>query len=354
MKRLFRINLVIALIIITSCAATAAPWKFAVFCDSRGEGTGVQGSEMGVRTSVLESIAKAVAKEHVDCVIFPGDQANGSARMGTIQAQLTRWKKAMSPIYNANIPVYGFRGNHENQQKDPVGAWDSIFPNLPKNGPKGQQELTYYVDHNNARFIGFDPYAGRSATYNSRKYDSRINHGIVHPWVLDKIRNAPQPWVFVFSHETAFIGHHTDCMANAPAERDALWDALGKRHGVYMCGHDHMYVRHTAPDSAGNQVLELVVGTAGAPFYPLDRADQNARYDKGIVPKVLFVNAASHKRANKNTNAYPPEFGYLVVTVNGKKAVGEWKGFVNYDYSHWAAPANPVFKTLDRFELTLP
>jgi len=354
MKRFIRINLVLGLFILASCAVFAAPWKFAMFCDSRGDGTGVEGSVLGVRTSVLTAIAKAVAKEHVDCVIFPGDEVNGDAKIGTIQAQLTEWKKAMSPIYSAKIPVYGFRGNHENQQKDPITAWNSIFPNLPKNGPDGAVGLTYYVNHKNARFIGFDPYADRSPTYDSKAYDSVKNYGIVNPWVLMQIKDAPQPWVFVFSHEPAFIGHHTDCMANAPGERDALWDALGARHAVYMCGHDHMYLRHTAPDSKGNQVMELVVGTAGAPFYPLDKTLENAKYDREIVPTVQFVNADLDLGVNKNTNDNPPEFGYLIVTVNGKKAIGEWKGFTNYDYKNWIAPAHPVFKTLDRFEVTLP
>ncbi len=344
--------LTLVVVITIADLGAAAPWKFAVFCDSRGEMMGMQGSDSGVRVAVLAPIAKAVVADGVDLVLFPGDEVNGSALCGSMATQLKKWQQTMAPIYAAHIPIYSFRGNHENQQQDPVKIWDDVFPDLPKNGPKGQEDLTYSVTHNNALFIGFDQYVGRSKTYNVGKYDSKINYGVVNPWVIQQIEQTKAPWVFVFGHEMAFITHHTDCMANAPAERDALWDALGAKGGCYFCGHDHMYVRRTAPDSAGHPVLEFILGCAGAPPYPLDHEQANAQYDRHVVPTDLFVNAARNKGKNENTHGEKHYFGYLLITVDGSKATGEWKAFTNFDEVHWTSPATPKFDTLDTFTLT--
>jgi len=345
-----RVVAMLGLLLITSSLVWAKPWSVAVFCDSRGVGTGEEGSTQGVRSSVLRAIAADACREHVALVVFPGDQVNGSAKYGTLAEQLLAWKTAMAPLYHAHIPIYSFRGNHENQQEAPVKVWDAIFPDLPKNGPKGQEDLTYSVRFQNAEFIGFDQYVGRSATFDTGKYDDAVNTGIVSPWVLAQITNAPTPWVFVFGHEPAFIAHHTDCLANAPAERDALWEALGARNGVYFCGHDHLYVRRTAPDSHGHPVTELIVGCAGAPNYPYDHEALNTRYDQHVAPTAQFVNATP-TREMPNTNGSPFYFGYLIITVDGNTATGRWKAFINYDYAHWDAPPHPVFRVLDSFVL---
>jgi len=343
----------VLIIVFAGALAWGAPWKFAVLCDSRGEESGVRGSEMGVRTTALHAMAISMAKEGIDLVLFPGDQVNGGASCGKLADQLKTWKTAMAPIYDAHIPVYIFRGNHETVQNTPRGSavevWEKLFPEMPMNGPHDQKGLTYLVKHQNATFIGFDQYVGRSKTYDVHRYDSTVNYGVVHPWVIEQINATKTPWLFVFGHEMAFIGHHTDCLANAPAERDALWDALGAHNGVYLCGHDHMYVRRTAPDSKNYPVLEMVVGCAGAPFYPDDHEALNAQYDRHVVPTDLFVNAGI---AGKNTDGLRPYFGYVLFTIDGNKCTGEWKALVNYDYKNWEAPAQPQCVTKDTFTLT--
>jgi hypothetical protein len=334
--------------------ANAAPWKFAVFCDGRAGNPGENGSTNGVHVASMRPLAADAAREKVSLVIFPGDLVNGGTNFGTLARQLAAWKESMAPLYAAHIPVYVCRGNHELHQDDPPGsgaaAWQSFFPELPRNGPDEQKGLTYKVDFNNACFIGCDQFAGRSKTFDPDKYDSTVNAGMVSPWVIDQVRQSKARWVFVFGHESAFIGHHTDCLANVPAERDALWDALGEKGGVYLSGHDHMYVRHWAPDCANRPVLELLVGCAGAPPYPYDKAGLNLNYDRHVVPTDLFVNAGGDPTAN--TNGYPMYFGYVLITVDGSKIRGQWRAFTNYDTKHLAglvAPEEPAFETLDAF-----
>ena len=336
----------------------AEAWKFAVTSDVRTNSPTQKGGAFGVNTSVLGPIAKDIAAQKVDLVLFPGDLALGSPLCGTFRQQLGQWKKTMAPLYDAGITVLVVRGNHETHvtaSQHLIEDWKAIVPLGPDNGPAGQKGLTYAVDHKNARFVGFDQYVGRAKTFDNKKYDDSVNSGVIHPWVIEQIKTAPTTWVFAFGHEMAWTEAHPDCLANAPAERDALWDALGAKHGVYFCGHDHVYARRTAPDSRGNPVLELVVGCGGAPRYYPTNSKLNAGIDKHVVPTVQFINAGLDKThvyaEGHNTGGLPPYFGYVLITIDGDTARGEWKAFVNYDDKGNTAPEVPEFKTLDTFTL---
>lgn len=231
-----------------------------------------------------------------------------------------------------------------------VGAWRAAFPMLPKNGPAEDEGLTYSVEFANATFIACDDFIGIKPTYDRKRYDSSVNSGMVSPWVIDQIKASNKQWVFAFGHESAFIGHHLDCLANFPRERDSLWDALGAKGGVYLSGHDHMYLRHTAPDSTNRPVLELVDGCAGATPYEYDNEALNAGYDRHVVPVNQFINAKPGKVPNThNLRMY---FGYLLVTVDSAKISGKWRAFTNYDTNTFSGPVppeHPRFETLDSF-----
>jgi len=316
--------------------AQTAPWKFAVFGDGRSDRGNDPGATNGVRWASTRAIAAHAASQRVSLVLFSGDLANGNANFGSLSNQWTEWKKDMAPLYDAGIRVLPVRGNHEVHQADSIPTWKSMFSDLPQNGPPGELGLTYMLETNNACFIGFDQFV--HLTTNA----SGVESGMVSPWVLARINQTTKRWVFAFAHEAAFCGHHPDCLASAPTERDQLWDALGAKGGVYLSGHDHMYVRHWAPDSKGNPVLELVVGDAGAPPYALDHEDANPR-----PPHDLFVNAA---QPTVNTNNYPMYFGYVIVTVFPDHLEGQWWALTNYDTTKLATeepPARAKFVNLD-------
>ena len=336
-----KVLLVAGFIVLVGMAqiASAVPWKFAVTADSRKYDT------TGVNSPVVTSIANAIVAENVDFMIFTGDPIAGPmANGGTMTAQLTVWKTAMAPVYNANIPVYVVRGNHEIQNPDPLfvdnvyplGAltinspaltaeFQAFFPEMPQNGPVGEKGLTYSIDHNNARFVAIDNYAGRSATFNDTQYNDTTNSGMINQWALDQITNATAdtPWVFAFGHEPLFVGHNPSCLANAYDERDALLDALGPKTGIYLTAHDHSYARQTAPDSYGHLVNQLMVASAGAGWYDLDQIGVNASIDHGIIPTTVFFNG---KTTATNTNQISQKNGYLLVTIDGNTLLGEWKG----------------------------
>ncbi len=344
-----------------------------------GRTGGENGNITGVNDVVARALAAEVVKEKVSLVVFSGDLMNGNVKFGPIEQQFANWKRSMAAVYAAKIPLYVVRGNHDTAtaQDNPKGrvlaAWRAAFPELPQNGPAGEEGLTYSVDFENARFIAADEFIGKKKGFDAKVYDSTVNSGMVSPWVIARVKESAARWVFVFGHEAAYIGHHTDCLANVPEERDALFDALGEKGGVYLAGHDHMYVRQVAPDRAGRPVLTLVAGDSGAPPQIYDNSGLNAQVGRKVVPQNFFVNAkpdegggakpdddAGKKTAPEkvygptveNTNGLPMYFGYVLVTVEGDKISGEWRAFTNYNTKTATgpvAPEQPKFETLDRF-----
>lgn len=366
------------------CAGShAAPWKFAVLGDGRTGGE--NNNTTGVHDPVNRAIAEALVRDQVDLIVFSGDLANGGVRYGPMKQQFANFKASWAPVFAAKIPFYVVRGNHDTAaaQDNPKGtslaAWREAFPDLPQNGPAGEEGLTYRVDHANARFIAVDQFIGKKPGFDAKVYDSKVNRGMINPWAIEQVKAATSRWVFVFGHEAAFIGNHKDCLANVPDERDDLFEALADKGGVYLAGHDHMYVRQTAPDRKGRDVLTLVVGDAGAPAQVYGNTSLNGQVGSKVMPKTHFVNAkpfaapptdeelANAAKAAKegkappapplgppvpNTDGHPMYFGYVIVTVDGDKLTGEWRALVNYDSrtSKWTdATGKAKFETLDRF-----
>ena len=141
--------------------------------------------------------------------------------------------------------------------------------------------------------------------------------------VLDtKIDKEETPNIFVFGHNPAYIVGHLDCLAYYERQRDEFWNLLGDAGcRVYFCGHDHLYNRGYVKDDKGNSIQQVLAGSCGAPF-----AKWNPPYKN---PKV---NGEFHNDTN---------YGYIIVTIDGKNVKIEWKAFdVNGAYK-WS--------TLDSF-----
>jgi hypothetical protein len=87
-------------------------FKFAVTADSRAAGGAAMRN--GVSTVVLDAIARDIASQGVDFVLFPGDMVSGETDTSTdLSSMLGTWKATMGPVYNTGIQVYVTRGDHE-------------------------------------------------------------------------------------------------------------------------------------------------------------------------------------------------------------------------------------------------
>jgi len=276
-------------VVFCSTATAGIPWKFVAVGDSRGDFN-------GVNTPILAEIANEIVNQGADFVVFPGDLVNGGVAQTTMQSQLTTWRNTMQPVYNAGIDVYAVRGNHDLGSPAGVTAWNAVLPELPDNGPAGEQNLTYSVTHNNALVIGLDQYVA--------------SHRVNQTWLDAQLATNTQPHVFVFAHEPAFKVDHADCMDDYTANRDAFWASIENAGGrTYFTGHDHFY-DHARVDGDGdpsNDIHQFVVGTAGAPL-----RDWTLPYNGSN--SGMTVSQVYHAK----------QYGYLVGEIDGLNATLTW------------------------------
>jgi hypothetical protein len=271
------VSTIVFLAVLLPTSFAQNPWKFIVTCDSRGYSN-------GINEIILSELVHEITSQGVDFLLFPGDLVSGYIATGPseFESQLRTWVEIMKPVYDAGIPVYVCRGNHEIGDVWGVYSYPGIDPNdnyttrwlnvfgsdfhpelkLPDNGPVDEKYMTYSVTHKNAFIISLDQYAG-------------IKHEAVHKinqkWLDAQLAANTKPHIFVAGHEPAFRALHSDCLDNRPSERNALWASLKKTGGrTYFCGHDHFYDHARVDDGDGypdNDIHQYLIGTAGAPPY---------------------------------------------------------------------------------------
>jgi hypothetical protein len=265
--------------IVSSACLAQTSWQFVTLGDS-------QGYDNGVNQIILAEIASEIVHQEVDCVLFNGDLV-WSSRPARFESELLTWRDTMKPVYDANIPVYPCRGNHESWGS--IEAWLDVFSDLPANGPVGEEHMTYSVTHKNALIVALDTQINR--------------HRVNQPWLNTQLAGNTVPHVFVFGHEPAFSAFHGDCLDDFPGQRDAFWASLQRAGGrTYFSGHDHFFNHAHVDDGDGNRDNDLhqfICGTGGAPFYRFSPpyTGDNTHH---------LVTQQFHHRG----------FGYLLVDVN--------------------------------------
>ncbi|MHC4749089.1 MAG: metallophosphoesterase family protein, partial [Planctomycetota bacterium] len=197
------ISTVLFLAVLPSTSFAQKPWKFIVTCDSRGYSN-------GINEIILSELVNEIKSQGVDFLLFPGDLVSGYSATGPseFESQLRTWVEVMEPVYDANIPIYVSRGNHEigdvwgvysHPDIDPndnyATRWLNVFGSdfhleqkLPDNGPADEKYMTYSVTHKNAFIVSLDQYAG-------------INHEAVHKvnqkWLDAQLAANTKPHIFV-------------------------------------------------------------------------------------------------------------------------------------------------------------
>ena len=287
------VSTLLFLAVLSSTSLAGISWKFVVACDSRG-------SNNGVNTTILGELATESVNQGIDFVLFAGDQITGYSSQANLESQLTTWRNTMAPVYDAGIPVYGVRGNHEYSNNNAVSipAWNNIFPELPDNGPAGEVNLTYSVTHKNALLIGFDQYI-----------DGQI-HRVNQTWLDNQLAANTKPHIFVFGHEPAFKAKHADCLDDYPVNRDAFWASIENANGrTYFCGHDHFYDRAQVDNDGdpSNDIHQYIIGTAGAPLRDWS-PPYNGNNSYYTVEQIYHVK----------------QYGYVLGEINGLDVTLTW------------------------------
>ncbi|OPY61066.1 MAG: Calcineurin-like phosphoesterase [Syntrophorhabdaceae bacterium PtaU1.Bin034] len=319
-------------------AQDSVQWKFAFVSDTQGDNREQVGKSC-IGDAIVRTIAEDIARENPDFVLVGGDLVNGWFRNGHTDyaTQFANWKAAMEPVYRAGIRVFPVRGNHEDGPErlalpplptyhEPPSdapmllkrAFCNAFsePYSPRNGPEGEEGITYSFSHRNALIIGLDEYGAHQ-------------HRVDQNWLDRELAQKNAPHVFVYGHEPAFETRNRDNLAFFANDRDTFWDSIGKAGGrVYFCGHDHFYNRAVIPDSMGNPIRQIIASTGGGRLVPW-----SGEYPEGTRVKGEYSDS--------------DHYGYLLVTVEGLKVTVAWKGFSKEDV--------PVaWRVLDSFSYMSP
>ncbi|MBS1721610.1 MAG: metallophosphoesterase [Armatimonadetes bacterium] len=302
-------NFVTSLLCLSLAATSMArdpKWCFVVAGDGRADSRTKRAEDKdGINTLITAEIGKAVVKEKAKFLMWTGDLCLGYTKTPEeFETMLTTWRGLMEPLYSRNIPVLACRGNHEAGAADSANVWRKVFSGpyqMPQNGPDSESDLSWFYGKGDVLAIGLDQYT--------------TGQEMVHQdWLDGVLKRYPKKFVFCMGHEPAFMdGAHKDTMDAHPEARDIFWNALinaGSR--VFFAGHDHLYdhmvIRRDGPDK-GPEMHQIVAGTSGAPFY---KSGIYAGKNQGWV--------LERRKAIENT------YGYLVVTIDGRRATVTFKG----------------------------
>ena len=226
-------------------------WRFVVLGDTRTSGF----DPPQVTTDIVEQ-AMAASPE---LTLALGDLILSMDNRADVDMQWQNWKAVVEPLgADATVPDWLLvtPGNHDVEGASwAIDHMAKAFPDLPTNGPADLRHLAYSKDYRNVRFISLV-----SERYNAwHQIDDQLD------WLESQLKNNPQPYTIVFSHDPAYpVGPHIDSALDAyPQDRDRLW-ALLKKYKVtaYIAGHEHLYNRSTH-----DGVTQLIIGTSGSNIY---------------------------------------------------------------------------------------
>ncbi len=315
--------------------ARAAPWYFAVFGDSRDRGS--VGTETGVVSAISKKIVELSSAQPCSAVLFVGDLIRGQiedASNTLFSSEYRAAKSALKPLYDAHIPFYPCRGNHETygnpvlHDVPPDQAWREAFSNdIPANGPTNELFMTYSFATNNALFISMDQYDGNS---NNAEYHLMASL----PWMTNVLAANTNPFVFVMGHEPAFnittatnVEGEVEVGLNAHlTDRDTFWNELGQAGvSTYFCGHLHLQSLGEATDFYGHVIAHMLIGNGGAPADPYDGrvAESNRLVQLSCLSQTfgfvyVAVDGPTYRMTSYelNTNDWTWKVGYAYTPVS--------------------------------------
>jgi len=158
------------------------------------------------------------------------------------------------------IPCVATPGNHEYDKGKICKHWPKIFE-FPKNGPKGFEDLTYYIDYQSVRIISLDS--------NAKLEPQTI-------WLRNVLKENDNQWTIIaFHHPVYFVSKSRDRRKSRNT-----WIPLFEEFGVDLVlqGHDHAYIRTNLVKSRNNKFNDLksnmdegtvyVVSVSGSKMYP--------------------------------------------------------------------------------------
>lgn len=218
--------------------------------------SGVPGARHEATFASVNAVVRRLAPQP-ELICFLGDEVRGlAADMAVLREQWRYWlEHEMAWLDHPATPIYHSTGNHTTYDAASEAVFRQTLTHLPRNGPPGQEGLSYYVRHGDLLLVCVNTMW------------SGLGDGRVETEWLDRTlaANSEARHKFVLGHHPAFPinGFAGDYQRNLDdANRNAFWQVL-VRHGVmaYLCSHIMAF------DAQVHQGV-LQVTTAGAGTLP--------------------------------------------------------------------------------------
>jgi len=248
-----------------------------------------------------------------DFVCFLGDMIWGlTPQHGPncdADALRAEWRRVLSremrPQADLGSPVYRIAGNHDTFNATSEKVWREVFPDLPANGPPGQEGLSYFTRQGDLLIVALDVYAtalGAPTTV----FGGRVDYRWVEAVLQD---HADAPHKLVLGHTPVFPvnGYQARIWTMSPEFGEPFWDVL-TRHRVdaYLCSH---VIAFDVRVHGG--VLQITTGGAGTSSGPggcmpapveYHHLVQLALDDVGLQAQVLDMEGR-----RRESFAWPPD-----------------------------------------------
>lgn len=306
-------------------------WRYGVLTDTQGAG-----AYPDVSTRLMAPVVDRFVNEHdIDMLLSVGDLSDRGSN-----PEFDLWNQTAQPLYDAGIPVYATRGNHDVKTETTFSAIDPLFgpvdvrntdiwdekfqmPGNPSivNGPGA----SYMFGYENAFFVAVDVYGAPPTE--------------LITWVTDEALPAAATsgaeHRVLFQHEPYFGKARSGVLSADPGlERDLLEGmAMAGIDSIYV-GHDHQYSRSVAVDEDGEVLLNhIVAGSNSEKYYRYEEAPGpnerqavqiNDRVSYSVVdvdgPMVAFNHYTSFAPDPSTTTDWTPEWELsdrMVYMTNG-------------------------------------
>ncbi|WP_424811151.1 metallophosphoesterase family protein [Roseococcus sp. YIM B11640] len=165
-------------------------------------------------------------------ILFPGDEVIGLTPSADVLAAQWRHFLGVEMEWSRGIPVYHTTGNHTAYDRMSEDVFRAALPHLPRNGPPGQEGLSYSVRRGDLAMI-----------FVHTLWTGLGGEGQVETeWLREELhRHRDARHRLVLGHHPAFTvnGFQGDWQREiGPGCREAFWDALVEGDVLaYLCSH---------------------------------------------------------------------------------------------------------------------
>ena len=169
-----------------------------------------------------------------DFIVFLGDHIAGApGDADSLRGQWRHWlEKEMAWLDPSRIPVYHVTSNHDTFDPVSEAVWREVFPDIARNGPPGQEGLSYWVRRGDLLLVMVNT-----------SFSGLGGYGHVECAWLDAVlaAHADATHKIVAGHHPAFpVNGYGErplwCIAEEEAQ--SFWSVLVRRRVLaYLCSH---------------------------------------------------------------------------------------------------------------------